>query len=298
MAEVFISYKREDRPWAERVDAALKAAGLNTWWDTSLVAGEHFNAAIDRELQAASCVVVIWSEAAKVSRWVNAEAVAGFDRDILVGSRIDGVKLGYPFSVVQTVDLRAAGGLERLVDGVREKLGFPAPMPVVAPSAAATEAPPPSAAKVEAPASVEARFAAANTQLRDAVGAALATGGLSGYFAEQGQYGGLMQMIVLGGLLVTVLLAMRATATGAVAARQVPSRAKDFGFLAAAWLLSAVPSGGWVVGIGALLTTSLSDDFWWNHLIVFGLTFGGATVIAAFIGRWFGAWRLRQHPQT
>lgn len=108
MADVFISYKREDRTWAERVDEALRAQGWSTWWDTSLVAGEHFNEAIDRELSAARCVVVIWSERARQSRWVNAEAVSGFDRDILVACRIDDVALSYPFSVVQTADLRRA----------------------------------------------------------------------------------------------------------------------------------------------------------------------------------------------
>jgi hypothetical protein len=54
---------------------------------------------------------------------VNAEAVSGFDRDILVSARIDGVALGYPFSVVQTVDLRAASGLAQVIDGVGRKIG-------------------------------------------------------------------------------------------------------------------------------------------------------------------------------
>lgn len=129
MADVFISYKREDRAWAVRLDEALRAAGYSTWWDTSLVAGEHFNDAIDRELGDARAVVVVWSDAAKASRWVNAEAVSGFDRDILVSARIDGVALGYPFSVVQTVDLRAASGLAQVIDGVGRKLGRSPPMP-------------------------------------------------------------------------------------------------------------------------------------------------------------------------
>lgn len=121
MADVFISYKREDRAAAERVDKALRARGWSTWWDTSLVAGEHFNEAIDRELAAARCVVVIWSEASRKSRWVNAEAVSGFDRGILVSCRIDDVALSYPFSVVQTADLRR-GGVDGISDGVHAAL--------------------------------------------------------------------------------------------------------------------------------------------------------------------------------
>lgn len=120
MADVFISYKREDRAWAERVDIALRDAGYSTWWDTSLVAGEHFNEAIDRELKAAKCVVVLWSESAARSRWVNAEAVSGFERDVLVSCRLDDVVLTYPFSVVQTADMRVTGVVD-VVAGVANR---------------------------------------------------------------------------------------------------------------------------------------------------------------------------------
>ncbi|MEZ5957623.1 MAG: toll/interleukin-1 receptor domain-containing protein [Hyphomonadaceae bacterium] len=121
MADVFISYKREDREWAERLDAAIRGIGFTTWWDTSLVAGEHFNEAIDRELAAARCVVVVWSDAAHQSSWVQAEAIRGFGRDILVAARIDDVALRYPFDLVQTADLRSCS-VESVAEGVRAKL--------------------------------------------------------------------------------------------------------------------------------------------------------------------------------
>ncbi|MEZ5960266.1 MAG: toll/interleukin-1 receptor domain-containing protein [Hyphomonadaceae bacterium] len=122
MADVFISYKRADRIWAERISAALSEAGISCWWDTSLVAGEHFNQAIDRELRACRCVVVIWSEAANDSRWVQAEALQAFDRGVLFATNIEDVRLGYPFSTSPSMDLRQEG-LEGLIDGVRAKLG-------------------------------------------------------------------------------------------------------------------------------------------------------------------------------
>lgn len=123
MADVFISYKREDRAWAERVDATLREAGLTTWWDPSLVAGEQFNQAIERELSSAKCVVVIWSEAAHQSSWVHAEAIRAFGKGNLVSARIDDVVLKYPFDLVQTADLRRNGAAE-IVDGVRAKLSL------------------------------------------------------------------------------------------------------------------------------------------------------------------------------
>jgi len=124
MADVFISYKRSDRAWAERISEALSKAGISCWWDTSLVAGEHFNQAIDRELKDCRCVVVIWSKEAHESRWVQAEALQGFERGILVATRIEEVALGYPFSVVQTVDAER-DGVGAIIEGVQVKLNIP-----------------------------------------------------------------------------------------------------------------------------------------------------------------------------
>lgn len=122
MADVFISYKRADTEWAERISAALREAGISCWWDTSLVAGEHFNQAIDRELRDCRCVVVIWSQAAAESRWVQAEALQGFERGILVATQLEDVTLSYPFSAIKTIDLRGAGA-EAVVESVQSKLG-------------------------------------------------------------------------------------------------------------------------------------------------------------------------------
>jgi|CXWL01.1.fsa_nt_gi cytochrome c2 len=133
MADVFISYKRENRPVAEALDRALSAAGFSCWWDTSLVAGEHFNEAIQRELASARCVLVLWTMASHASQWVQAEAVDGFNRKILVAARLDDVALKYPYGIVQTADLRnyrpgvAHAGVAEIVAGVAGKLNAPAP---------------------------------------------------------------------------------------------------------------------------------------------------------------------------
>jgi formylglycine-generating enzyme required for sulfatase activity len=133
MADVFISYKREDRAVADALDRALTASGFSCWWDTSLVAGEHFNEAIHRELAAARCVVVLWTKNSHASQWVQAEAIDGFNRRVLVAARLDDVDLQYPFGVVQTADMRGYRpgmdhpGVGEVVAGVAEKLGFGAP---------------------------------------------------------------------------------------------------------------------------------------------------------------------------
>lgn len=128
MADVFISHRRADRVWAQRISQALHDVGMSSWWDDSPRAGEQFNPAIDGELKACRCVVVIWSETACQSPWVQAEAQYGFERGILVATRVQDVNLGAPFSVVQTLDLRTTG-VEAVIEGVQLKLGAP----VVAP---------------------------------------------------------------------------------------------------------------------------------------------------------------------
>ena len=128
MADVFISHSRADRVWAERISEALRDVGISSWRDTSSGAGERFNPSIDGQLKASRCVVVIWSEAACDSPWVQAEAQYGFEHGSLVATRVQDVKLGTPFSVVQTLDLRTAG-VEAVIQGVQLKLGAPVTPP-------------------------------------------------------------------------------------------------------------------------------------------------------------------------
>jgi len=132
LVDVFISYKRENRAVAEAVAHALEDAGFSCWWDTSLIAGEHFNEAIQRQLDGAQCVVVLWTEASHASQWVQAEAISGFNRGALVCARLDDVTLRYPFQIIQTADLRgfandpAHSGIQDVVRGVAAKVGRPA----------------------------------------------------------------------------------------------------------------------------------------------------------------------------
>jgi len=128
MADVFISYKREDQRWAAAVDTALKNRGFSVWWDPSIQAGEYFDESIERELTAAKAVVVLWSNSSIKSQWVKAEAISAFGRGALVSARLDEVELGFPFQVVQAANLRGWNGksehpgLTDLVDGVSQKV--------------------------------------------------------------------------------------------------------------------------------------------------------------------------------
>ena len=61
MSEIFISYKREDEVRVGRLAKALQDAGLSIWWDRSLAGGENWRSQIENELDAAKCVIVVWT---------------------------------------------------------------------------------------------------------------------------------------------------------------------------------------------------------------------------------------------
>jgi serine/threonine-protein kinase len=77
MADVFLSYFNRDRKRVERIARLLEAQGVSVWRDTTLRAGEHWGEVIERELAAARCIVVCWSDGGVKSRWVREEANQG-----------------------------------------------------------------------------------------------------------------------------------------------------------------------------------------------------------------------------
>ena len=92
MADIFISYAREDRQWAEMLSKAFEAQGWSVWWDRRISAGEEFSQVIEQSLHEARCVIVLWSKASVKSRWVRDEANEGLERGILVPLNLDGTK--------------------------------------------------------------------------------------------------------------------------------------------------------------------------------------------------------------
>src|SRR5262249_8539694 len=74
VADIFISYSKQHPQPPRDLAAYLEREGYSVWWDTNLLAGEIFREVIDRELNAAKAVIVIWTRESVRSDWVLAEA--------------------------------------------------------------------------------------------------------------------------------------------------------------------------------------------------------------------------------
>lgn len=105
MSNIFISYSSEDRDSARRLAQALEQEGWSVWWDRKIAVGKSYQRVIETELDAADCVIVIWSENSVASDWVVAEAAEGRERNLLVPVSIDNAKPPLIFRQIQTADL-------------------------------------------------------------------------------------------------------------------------------------------------------------------------------------------------
>lgn len=105
MADVFISYKREDKARVAPIAKALEEEGFSVWWDPEIPLGESYAVSIRRELEAASTVLPVWSAQSVGSEWVQEEATLGKRKGALVPARIDPVDPPVGFTMTQTADL-------------------------------------------------------------------------------------------------------------------------------------------------------------------------------------------------
>ncbi len=133
MADIFISYKREDMALASKLTNALKGEGWTVWWDPNLPAGEYFDEVIEKELNEAKCVLVLWSKLSVKSRYVRAEAEEALDKLKLIPIVIDNeVNLPLVFKRLQWRNLVnwdgsiALSEFRNVVEDIILKIGRPA----------------------------------------------------------------------------------------------------------------------------------------------------------------------------
>ena len=123
MADVFLSYAREDLAVAAKLAQLLEANGLKVWWDRRLIAGDQINATIERAIEEAKAIVVLWSPSAVASRWVNGEAETAAEGGKLVPVKIAECKLPLNFRTLHTPDVfRSRDQLTELAQMLTAKL--------------------------------------------------------------------------------------------------------------------------------------------------------------------------------
>lgn len=112
MADVFVSYKAEDRPRVRPLVEALEAEGLSVWWDERVGGGEAWRETIAEHLDAAKCVIVVWSKRSvgPEGRFVRDEATRAQRRGTYVPVTIERVDPPLGFGEMQALSLNGWKG--------------------------------------------------------------------------------------------------------------------------------------------------------------------------------------------
>ncbi len=166
MADVFISYKRQDRPIVERLAGALQQLDFEVWWDFELLSGEDFRQVIRAVIDQSRAAVVVWSRASVDSGFVLDEASYALRLGRLCPVRVDDVELPFGFGQRHVDDLSDwAGqlshpGFQSLVRSIEDRVGRKATL------GADTSAPERQAASAELEAFKAAQLAATIGALR------------------------------------------------------------------------------------------------------------------------------------
>ncbi len=131
MAEVFISYKQEERERMRPIAEGLRALGVDVWFDERLQPGDSFTKEIDGLIATCKAQIVCWSPAAVKSEWVLGEADKGRRRGVLISVIIEACDLPTPFNMLHSENLSGwEGGSDerawkKIVEAVGHKIGRP-----------------------------------------------------------------------------------------------------------------------------------------------------------------------------
>src|SRR5215813_1838412 len=110
MADIFISYAHEDRPFVRQIVAALETEGFTVWWDHTIPPGKTWNTFLANELDAARACIVVWSRNSVISKWVLEEASVAEHADKLLPVLIDNSRPPMGFLRLQAAQLAQWNG--------------------------------------------------------------------------------------------------------------------------------------------------------------------------------------------
>jgi hypothetical protein len=130
MVDIFLSYSREDREIMQQIRHRLQAAGLSVWTDDNLAPGTpSWVRAIEKALDSAGCMVVLFSPFSKQSDWVREELDYARHQQrrifpVLVAGD-EGSSVPFGFSTTNWVDIRfdMEQPIEHLIVAIHDFLG-------------------------------------------------------------------------------------------------------------------------------------------------------------------------------
>ena len=88
MSDVFVSYSRRNQTSAEKLIRLLEDEGWDVWFDQEIRVGKPWSREIERALDQARAVIVLWTESAVQSEWVVKEATLALEQDKLFGVQL------------------------------------------------------------------------------------------------------------------------------------------------------------------------------------------------------------------
>jgi formylglycine-generating enzyme required for sulfatase activity len=110
MADIFLSYAREDEVRARLYAEAFSSLGWSVFWDPRILPGTSWDDVIEEQLRKCKCVVVLWSEVSVKKRWVRNEASVGDERGVLVPVSLDAAQIPLAFRHRQSAQLQRWAG--------------------------------------------------------------------------------------------------------------------------------------------------------------------------------------------
>jgi hypothetical protein len=145
VTDIFVSYSTQNRRKVAILVDLLERCGWSVWWDRDIGAGREWEDSIEQRLASARCVLVAWSRSSVSSDWVQREARAGLNRNILVPVLLEPVSPPNGFDHIQSSRLTAWTGsddadeLLKLLRTLSEHLGTMLPDSAQAPAAMALQ---------------------------------------------------------------------------------------------------------------------------------------------------------------
>src|SRR6516164_8813117 len=107
MADIFLSYAREDVDRASSLAVALTAEGWSVFWDRHIPPGRTFEDYLEQRVRECRVQIVLWSPHSVASQWVKIEAAFGRDRNVLIPVLIAEAAIPFGYGHLHAADLTA-----------------------------------------------------------------------------------------------------------------------------------------------------------------------------------------------